>query len=186
MHILLRRSAATGRSSRHRSFGQALVEFALVFPIFMLIVGAIIQFGLIFWAQNSLNQVIRDAGRWAATQGCAPAGLAAETNAIARSSALFGYVNNQWTGGNYTAHPLKYNVTAGDSPWTGGMAAPRLEAIWFTAEPAVTAGPCPPINNAKVWYIAIRATHSVPIFFPFIPGGGVISTSTQFRMEPAP
>src|SRR6185437_3612632 len=58
--------AASGR-------GQSLAEFAIVFPVMFLIVAAIIQFGLIFWAQNTLTQIARDTGRWAATQqDCAP------------------------------------------------------------------------------------------------------------------
>jgi Flp pilus assembly protein TadG len=45
--------------SRQRSRGQSLAEFALVFPILMLIIGGIIQFGVIFWGQNTLTQVAR-------------------------------------------------------------------------------------------------------------------------------
>jgi len=37
---------------RPRPRGQSLVEFALVFPVLMIIVGGIIQFGLIFWART--------------------------------------------------------------------------------------------------------------------------------------
>src|SRR5436190_2038629 len=51
-----------------RSRGQALAEFAIVVPVFLLLVGGIIQFGIIFWGQNSLNQIVRDAGRYAVTE----------------------------------------------------------------------------------------------------------------------
>ena len=50
-----------------RSAGQALAEFALVVPVLFLLLGAIIQFGIVFWNQNTLNQIVRDAGRYAAT-----------------------------------------------------------------------------------------------------------------------
>ena len=68
---------------RHRSRGQSLVEFALVFPIFMLILGGVIQFAVILWGQNTLNQVVRDAGRYVATvPDCSPA---SQTDAVAHT-----------------------------------------------------------------------------------------------------
>ena len=68
----------TVRRSQKRSRGQALVEFALVIPAFMLILGGVIQFGILFWDQNTLNQIVRDAGRYAATTtDCSPTGNAA-------------------------------------------------------------------------------------------------------------
>ena len=48
---------------RHtRERGQALAEFAIVVPVFMLLLTGMIQFGIILWGQNTLNQVVRDAG----------------------------------------------------------------------------------------------------------------------------
>jgi hypothetical protein len=72
----------------------------------MLIIGGIIQFGIIFWGQNTLNQVVRDTGRWAATQtDCNPATgtapVVATANTIASSSALIGSISSvtvAWTG----------------------------------------------------------------------------------------
>ncbi|MGH2466872.1 MAG: ATP-binding protein [Candidatus Limnocylindrales bacterium] len=43
---------------RRRSTGQSLAEFAIVLPVFRLVLSAIIQFGLIFWGQNTLNQLL--------------------------------------------------------------------------------------------------------------------------------
>ena len=52
---------------RRRQRGQALVEFALVAPIFFLLVFSIIQLGLVFGAQNGLVDGVRSAARRAAT-----------------------------------------------------------------------------------------------------------------------
>lgn len=144
--------------SRHRSRGQSLAEFALVFPILMLIIGGIIQFGIIFWGQNTLNQVVRDTGRWAATQqgDCETAGgkaalttsITTTANAIASQSALIGSISS-------------VTVT-----WSGS--------------------PCPPNDNQDEAWIDIRIDSQVPIFFPFVPGGGAIFSETEFRMEPLP
>ena len=49
-----------------RTEGQALVEFALVAPIFFLILFGIIQLGLIFGGQNYLVNTVREIARYAA------------------------------------------------------------------------------------------------------------------------
>lgn len=140
------------RSDRPRSRGQSLVEFALVFPIFMLILGAIIQFGIIFWGINTLTQVARDTGRWAASQTTCPttATVSSTADSIAGNSSLIGY------------------------PGSG---------IGLVVS---TTGTCPPTSNQQVGYVKIVMTHQVPIFFPWIPGDGNVSTSAEFRMEPKP
>jgi len=155
-----------GRHRSRRSRGQSLAEFALVFPIFMLVLGAIIQFGLIFWAQNTLTQVARDTGRWAATQvapcatpteeaAAAPA-VIAMANTIANNSSLFGKTT-VWTAANVSVE------------WTVDIGAA-----------------CPPTDNQGIAWIDIELHHSVPTFFPFVPGGGALATGTRFRMEPMP
>ena len=58
-------SRPAGRGSR----GQSLVEFALVFPIFLLLLFGIIEFAFVFNAQLSLNYATRDAALIAAEAG---------------------------------------------------------------------------------------------------------------------
>ena len=125
----------------------------------MLVLGGIIQFGVIFWGQNTLNQVVRDTGRWAATQQecdttAARDAVIATANSIALQSSLIGYTANEFDSGNTT-------VT-----WTGT--------------------PCPPNDNQDVAWVEITIEHSVPIFFPLVPGNGQLSSATEFRMEPEP
>jgi len=60
-------SATSSGRRRTRDEGQSLVEFALVAPIFFLLVFSIIQLGIIFGAQNNLVNAARDAARKAAT-----------------------------------------------------------------------------------------------------------------------
>lgn len=71
---------------RERWRGQALVEFAIVVPVFMLILGGVIQFGIYFWGQNTLNQIVRDAGRYAAT--VADCSAASNADIVAKTQAL--------------------------------------------------------------------------------------------------
>ena len=144
-----------------RSRGQSLVEFAIAFPVLMLLIGAIVQFGVIFWGQNTLTQIARDAGRWASTQNGCTTGTVDVLNtakAIAAQSSLIG-PSAGWNGTNV--------VTS-----------------WST--PDSPAPPCPPVNNTQVWYVKITINHRVPVFFPWIPGDGNLTTIAQFRMEPHP
>jgi hypothetical protein len=181
---LLNRKPRIRTSAAH---GQSLVEFALVVPIFLLLVGAIVQFGLLFWAQNTLTQVVRDTGRWAATQQTNPcnaggAALVAQADLIARNSSLIGYSAGQWSGS-----PVAFDTTP----------APRegVEASWPvpTTPAGLVASDCPPDTNETAWFVNIRAHHEVPVFFPLIAAvmsscnasSCSLSSSVQFRMEPA-
>ena len=153
--------------TRHRARGQSLAEFAIVFPVFILILGAIIQGGILFWEQNTLTQVAGETGRWAATQQAkcvTPTEQTAQAAVvipkavqIAQKSSLIGF------SGTF-ASPT--NVT-----WQGadGTSAPAADT-------------CPPTTNQDTAFVTITLTHNVPVFFPLLPG--TLTTSTQFRMEP--
>jgi Flp pilus assembly protein TadG len=52
---------------RRRSSGQSLVEFALVFPIFILVLAAIIDFGLGMYSYMTVINAVREGGRLAVT-----------------------------------------------------------------------------------------------------------------------
>jgi hypothetical protein len=54
---------------RPRSTGQALVEFALIIPIFLVLLMGIFDFGRVVWAQNSLASAAREGARFAIVHG---------------------------------------------------------------------------------------------------------------------
>jgi Flp pilus assembly protein TadG len=130
-------------------------------PVLFAIIAGTMQFGLIFWSQQTLTQVARDTGRWAATQTFCDgnAAVVAQTaNNIAGNSALFGYAS-EWA--------------------TGGTGTNKVDASWSGAV-------CPPVSNQDEAWVQITIDHQIPIFFPFVPGDGHISTTAEFRMEPLP
>lgn len=53
------------KSKEKREEGQAMVEFALVLPVFLLILCGIIDFGWLFYNQLSLNNACREGARYA-------------------------------------------------------------------------------------------------------------------------
>jgi Flp pilus assembly protein TadG len=61
----------TGMTGWNRSErGAAAVEFALVLPILLLVVGGAIEFGRAFWFYDSLSKVTRDAARYLTMVNC--------------------------------------------------------------------------------------------------------------------
>jgi len=126
----------------------------------------IIQFGLIFWSQNTLTQVARDTGRWAATQtecndNGAIASVTQTANSIAANSSLLGY-GTAWVGSGSDTGSVNEVVVS----WDAGL--------------------CPPTSNQEVSFVTVQIDHQIPIFFPFVPGGGNLTTTAEFRMEPEP
>ena len=127
----------------------------MVFPIFMLMLGGAIQFGIIFWGQNTLNQIVRDAGRYGAT--VADCGGPGNADIV-----------------------LKTQEIAASSSFVGTLGAVTVTLPDVGSDP----GPCPPTTNASAIWLRVDATAQVPIFFPWVPGNGNISSSARFRMEP--
>lgn len=145
-------------AKRRRTRGQSLAEFALVFPVLMVIIGGIIQFGIIFWGQNTLNQIVRDAGRYAVTEK--------DCVAANRADVL-----------------TKIDSIASGSSFAGTIGSKTL-VMPTTAAPDPVSDPCPPPSNNKQVWLRITVQAQVPIFFPFVPGNGNISSTALFRMEP--
>jgi Flp pilus assembly protein TadG len=187
-----RRSSARGKSR-----GQTLAEFALVVPVVLALLGGIIQFGLVFWAQNTLTQAVRDTGRWEATQqtvpcdaGGAVTALAAQADSIASKASLFGYAAPE-----FSTAPSK---VADDAAIATFATENRMAVTWVRDSTETPAQACPPNSNAAVWHVTIKMNQRVPTFFPgmqFLPGLGTcdgsgchitLSSTAQFRMEPAP
>lgn len=123
----------------------------------MLMLGGAIQFGMIFWGQNTLNQIVRDAGRYAVTMpNCLPASKTAVEGAITNPANGFAR--------SFAGTITGVNVTLG------------------TTTPV--SDPCPATSNAQHVWAHIKVDGTVPIFFPLIPGNGAISSEATFRMEP--
>jgi Flp pilus assembly protein TadG len=181
--------------SRQRR-GQSLVEFALILPILLMLVGGIIQYGVIFATKHSLIQVGRDVGRWAATQDFGPCDSAAastpkqpltQADITALQSQLLGYSSGDWTTTNFTAYPDNAALPA-SPPNTEGV-----EVVWTNTAP----DPCPPVDSTDTAWVTVRLTHRAPVLlpgFPYLPGLGicdssgcyfVLTTTATFRMEPA-
>lgn len=137
----------------------------------MVVIGGIIQFGIIFWGQNTLNQVVRDAGRYAVTEpDCSPA---SRSDVIAKITALTSSMGVASLDGT----PVVTMPTNGEL--IGGTADP-------VSSTSVSGSQCPAKANTDHVWLRIKVDARVPIFFPIVPGNGSISSTALFRMEPLP
>jgi TadE-like protein len=59
----------TARDPRDRSRGQGLAEFAIVLPLFLMLVFGIIDMGRVIWARDSLTNAAREGARYASVHG---------------------------------------------------------------------------------------------------------------------
>lgn len=166
-----------------------MVEFALVVGLFLLVVGAIVQFAVIFWSQNTVNQIARDTARWAVTQSDSPcdstamrASVAAHANQLASQWQLVG--PHAWS----TASMINAVGPSG------------VGVEWYVDEDTlppeidmseVFPTDCPPSDNRLPWFVRIRISQAVPLFFPGLQiisqqcaPGFCISSTTELRMEP--
>jgi hypothetical protein len=163
-----------------------MVEFGLPIGLFLLVIGGLIQFAMILWSQNTINQIARDTARWEVTQSVVPcdspgtrASVADHANQLARD----------WT-------------LVARSTWPSASAIATVPANgvgvdWRVVDPpaGMTVDPltdCPASDNRLVWVVTVRVNHSVPIIIPglqFIaptcgaPGFCITSTA-ELRMEP--
>jgi len=164
--------------------GQALVEFGLVIGLFLLVIGGLVQFGIILWSQNAINDISRDTARWAVTQSSSPCdstaartAVAATANQLARRATLINYTSGTWS----TASTIS---SLGDE---------GLGVDWQRADgqPEFPTD-CPPSDSSAVWTVRVKVDHVVPIFIPFLrfiapacaSNGFCLQTTTELRMEP--
>jgi Flp pilus assembly protein TadG len=63
---MIKHLAARGKPFRHPA-GQATVEFALVFPLFVLLAFGVLDLGRLYVTQMSVQHAMREAGRFAVT-----------------------------------------------------------------------------------------------------------------------
>ena len=81
-----RPSTSGPKDRRRRSRGQSLVEFAVVFPVFILVLFGIIEFGFMLYSQMTVSNAAREAARVSVVDPD-PCSIQDLANATARSAA---------------------------------------------------------------------------------------------------
>ena len=84
--------ATMGSAPRRRAGGQALPEFALVLPVFLLIFFAIVQFGVLLSAHIGLTNAVREVARFGSTVPTTDGSPGGDVEAYLTGTALPGHV----------------------------------------------------------------------------------------------
>ena len=145
-------------SSRAVAPGQAIVEFALVAPILILILGAVLQFGLIFQRQIGIENAVRETARLGATWA-ATTDATAGTNAGAAWTALMG-----------SGKLLQTNVQGYDGNWCPvSSVCARVCYYQSGTAPNPSAAPAPtdPASGKQV-LVTAYVTYYHPLIIPVI------------------
>ncbi len=118
---------------RQRSFGQAVVEFAIIIPVFMFLLLIAVDFGRIFYSTIQLSNAVREAASFGATQPTDTLGMLSRAN---RERNTQGQAGQQLvlTGANIAtrcATPANVTIPCDQSP--GGAGAGNTLTVTVTA-----------------------------------------------------
>jgi len=124
--------------------GAALVEFALVVPMLMMMMCATIDFGLVVYTLNNLTAAVREGGRFAAVQSGADwTSGTAVTNTKQR---VFNYIAGMNNGNTAAQNQALISVTNPD-PTTG------IITVKITAYPYKPVTPLSTLLGLKTIYL---------------------------------
>jgi Flp pilus assembly protein TadG len=154
------KAVKSGRLIRAQS-GEAMVEFALVAPLFFLLVFGILDYGRLFYEQETLQYAMRQAGRFAVT------GQNAGTNRVA---AIIQVAENAAAGLINSGNINSILITSVD-PTPSGNIIQTNNAGMGTEEMTITM-----VSNLKL------ITPGIAAFFP--NGTYTFTNSVTFRNEP--
>ena len=134
-----------------RKRGQTLVEFAVLFPFFLLvIVGGMIDFGMAFYNYSRLQQIVNDVARQAAETG-GPTGLnpgAIQTLANSKKPA--------WWTGQFTVSSEQIQCTGSQRPIirvVGQYDSPAYTPFYQTMFGAISGSPNIHLTSAAAYKI---------------------------------
>ena len=169
--------------ARDKRDGQALSEFALIAPIFFLVILGILQMGLLFAGQNGLTNAAREAARYASTlptpdQFVAGSCSSSGTNAQVVYSRLTGFSMRQ-----YVPAFIAANIVQGTPSGLANCAA------WALSLPPSGAGIAyckkdntPTDTTDDSWSVRVRVVmvYRHPMFIPLV--GRIFSSTNTWQL----
>jgi hypothetical protein len=123
---------------RKESRGQSLVEFALIFPIFILLLVSIFDLGHVVWANNSLATAAREAARFAVVHGGSNRDLTCPQGPLP---------------GDYAATP--------DTPGNCGFTISTLDPVYVDSREGIKA-------EARNWLSGVGGTTTVSVCYGLV------------------
>lgn len=160
------------RTPRPPEGGASAVEFALILPVFVLLIAAIIDFGFIFAQQVQLNNAARDASRQAVVKNLS--GVAITCGDVV-SKARAG----SRTMGISSADTVKVGVRAERADTVNSCLVAPSATTTSTSTPCTGAGSLPANNTLTV---TLTYTSSAPLPLPFL-NSKVLTAQGVFQCE---
>jgi hypothetical protein len=157
---VIRSSKRRVPGQRSEASGQGLAEFALIIPIFALMLFGIVDFGRVIWARNSLENAAREGARYAivhggtASQTC-PVGPTALNPQVATPSCPF-------------PSPLKTSIELAALAFAfAGGSGVLVTACYHTAGTTCTGNIDEPlITNARGTAVTVTVTSTLNLIVP--------------------
>lgn len=156
--LLTIKAVKLGRAIRARS-GNSMVEFALILPLFLLLTFGVLDFGRLFWTQETLSYALREAGRYAVTGQHQSTG----TSTVSRVQSIIN-IAKQYSAG-IDVSQITVNTL---NPATGGVTSNYAGGQGETVVISLTTG--------------LKLLTPVGMYFP--NNTYTFTTSTAFRNEP--
>ncbi|HLY14312.1 MAG TPA: TadE/TadG family type IV pilus assembly protein [Candidatus Limnocylindrales bacterium] len=161
------------RAPSRRSRGQALVEFAIVLPVFLLVLSGVLDFGFLLYGRMTAINAIKEVAQCGSTGQCTvdSAGNSISWSAMQAKAIAIGTADGLTVTPTFTCE-----AQVGTSPIT-----------WTTCNPAPGAlmsslgGPVP--GDA----VLVTATYQYQTFFPLLFGTKIpVTVSNQMVIFPPP
>jgi hypothetical protein len=171
---------------RSNSRGQALVEFALIFPIFILLLVSIFDLGHVVWANNSLATAAREGARFAVVHGgsdrantCPQGPLPADWGGTPETAEICGFTTS-------TLDPQvdsREGIKAEAANWISGVGGTTTVSVCYglvtTCAGDVDA---PGATNARGTRVTVTVSNSVGLAAPSLFGFGPFNLSGTATM----
>lgn len=164
---------------RRAERGQALVEFALVVPIFLLLLISIFDLGHVVWANDTLSNAAREAARFAIVHGgsesttCPVGPPGTKTNIPAPSS------------GCPFPSPSKQSIYDTATGWANAAGTNvTVQACYWSVSPCTgdTDETSPPATNDRGMSVTVTVSANIGLTAPALFGLGSIRLSSSSTM----
>jgi Flp pilus assembly protein TadG len=169
-------SAVQGRVSRSGDEGASAVEFALVVPILLLIVFGIINFGVVFSQQLTINNAVREGARRA---------VVADPSAPRSCDEIITSVRNQLSG--LALDPSQVQIKVTQDGWTDASSSCGSNFVLTNFGTSGGHVPCTNSYNAAnrsgSLIVETKYLSTLPVSFPPFPTNLTLTSKAVYRCE---
>lgn len=162
--------------TRHgKSRGQAMVEFAIIFPVFILLLVGMFDFGRVVWVNNTLATAAREAARYAIVHGSkstCPVGPAAPNTQIPVASTACPYPS-----------PSRQGIKDVAQKWAAGTSASVTVHVCYGLVTSCTSDTdAANANDSRGTQVMVTVTSVVDLSLPSLAGFSGISLNATSTM----